>query len=33
VIQAKGDRDEDGVPSLFLAWSINGGVYWENDTE
>ncbi len=33
VIQARGDRDEDGVPALFLASSLRGEIYSENDSE
>ena len=33
VIQARGDRDEDGVPALFLASSLSGEIYSENDSE
>lgn len=33
VIQAAGDRDEDGVYALFLTASTMSGIYWENDTE
>jgi type IV pilus assembly protein PilA len=32
-IQARGDRDEDGVPAMFLASSLRGEIYSENDTE
>lgn len=33
VIQAAGDRDEDGTLALFLTTSTMSGIYWENDTE
>jgi type IV pilus assembly protein PilA len=33
VIKARGDRDEDGTPALFLASSLRGEIYHENDTE
>ena len=33
VIQARGDRDEDGVPALFIASSLSGEIYSENDSE
>jgi type IV pilus assembly protein PilA len=33
VIEARGDRDEDGVPALFLASSLRGEIYSENETE
>lgn len=33
VIQAAGDRDEDTTYALFLASSLQGEVYSENDTE
>lgn len=33
VIKARGDRDEDGIPALFLASSLKGEIYFENDTE
>lgn len=33
VVTAKGDRDEDGVPALFIASSLKGEVYKENDSE
>jgi len=33
MVQAKGDRDEDGTPAMFLASSLRGEIYSENDTE
>lgn len=33
VVTAQGDRDEDGVPALFIASSLRGEVYVENDSE
>ncbi|WP_044245543.1 type IV pilin protein [Chondromyces apiculatus] len=33
VITARGDRDEDGTPALFIASSLRGEVYSENDSE
>ncbi|MGK3962399.1 type IV pilin protein [Sorangium sp. So ce118] len=33
VIQAAGDRDEDGTYALLLTASTMSGIYWENDTE
>lgn len=33
VIQAAGDRDDDGVNMLFLASSLNGELYVENEHE
>ncbi|HSN99842.1 MAG TPA: hypothetical protein VLS89_16210, partial [Candidatus Nanopelagicales bacterium] len=33
VITARGDRDQDGIPALFLASSLRGEVYVENDSE
>lgn len=33
VVEAKGDRDGDGVPALFLASSLRGEIYSENDSE
>ncbi|AUX43838.1 fimbrial protein pilA [Sorangium cellulosum] len=33
VIQAAGDRDQDGTLALLLTTSTMSGIYWENDTE
>ena len=33
VVQAKGDRDQDGVGAYFLASSLRGEIYSENDSE
>ncbi|KYF82265.1 pilus assembly protein PilA [Sorangium cellulosum] len=33
VIQAAGDRDQDGTYALLLTASTMSGIYWENDTE
>jgi type IV pilus assembly protein PilA len=33
VIQAAGDRDEDGIRALFLTSSLHGEIYSENDSE
>lgn len=33
VIEAKGDTDEDGVPSYYVAASINGEILRENEGE
>ncbi|MCL2824610.1 MAG: prepilin-type N-terminal cleavage/methylation domain-containing protein [Polyangiaceae bacterium] len=31
IIQAKGDLDEDGIPSLYLGSSLSSEVYWVNE--
>lgn len=33
IVTARGDRDGDGVPALFIASSLKGEVYKENDSE
>ncbi|MGK3993389.1 prepilin-type N-terminal cleavage/methylation domain-containing protein [Sorangium sp. So ce1024] len=33
VIQAAGDRDNDGTYALLLTTSTMSGIYWENDSE
>ncbi|KYF68891.1 pilus assembly protein PilA [Sorangium cellulosum] len=33
IVQAAGDRDNDGTYALLLTTSTMSGIYWENDTE
>jgi type IV pilus assembly protein PilA len=33
VVQAAGDRDQDGTLALLLTTSTMSGIYWENETE